>query len=121
LLRDSYGSAEGLPQNTVRSLTRTADGYLWAATQAGISRFDGFRFRTFQVRNAPGLLQDNIHVVAAGRDGSLWVDGFKRQQELENTVASRTAEMLAAKLDAEDANRAKSLFVRISVTKFAHP
>src|ERR1035441_9292476 len=43
LLRDSYGSAEGLPQNTVRSLTRTIDGYLWAATQAGLSRFDGVR------------------------------------------------------------------------------
>jgi signal transduction histidine kinase/ligand-binding sensor domain-containing protein len=65
-----------LPQNTVQSLTRTVDGYLWVATQAGLSRFDGVRFRTFQVRNAPGLLQDNIHAVASGRDGSLWVGTY---------------------------------------------
>ena len=65
-----------MPQNTVQSLTRTVDGYLWAATQAGISRFDGIRFRTFQVRNAPGLPQDNIHAVASGRDGSLWVGTY---------------------------------------------
>ncbi|MGA2113821.1 MAG: two-component regulator propeller domain-containing protein [Bryobacteraceae bacterium] len=76
LLRDSYGSAEGLPQNTVRALTRTTDGYLWAATQAGLSRFDGVRFRTFQTRNAPGLPQNNILAVAAGHDGALWVGTY---------------------------------------------
>lgn len=65
VLRDSYGTAEGLPQSTVRSLTRTTDGYLWAATQAGLSRFDGVHFRNFQMRNSPGPPQDNIHVVAA--------------------------------------------------------
>ena len=76
LLRDSYDTSQGLPQSTVRCLTHTVDGYLWAATQEGVSRFDGFQFRNFQVRNAPGLPQDNIHVVAAGRDGSLWVGTY---------------------------------------------
>src|ERR1017187_297939 len=76
LLQNSYGSAEGLPQNTVQSLTHTVDGYLWVASQAGKSRFDGIGFRTFQVRNSPGLPQDNIHAVASGRDGSLWVGTY---------------------------------------------
>jgi signal transduction histidine kinase/ligand-binding sensor domain-containing protein/CheY-like chemotaxis protein len=76
LLRTVYGSEEGLPQNTVQSLAHTTDGYLWLATQAGVSRFDGVRFRTFQVRNEPGLIQDNIHVVAAGRDDSLWIGTY---------------------------------------------
>ena len=76
LLRDAYGSPEGLPQNTVRSMARTADGYLWAGTQEGLARFDGVRFEIFQVRNTPGLTQDNIHVVSAGRDGSLWIGTY---------------------------------------------
>ena len=76
LLRTAYGAEEGLPQNTVRSLAHTDDGYLWAATQAGLSRFDGLHFRTFQVRNEPGLRQDNIHVVAAGRGDTLWVGTY---------------------------------------------
>ena len=32
-LCDVYGAAEGLPENTVASLARTTDGYLWVATQ----------------------------------------------------------------------------------------
>ncbi|HTS26826.1 MAG TPA: two-component regulator propeller domain-containing protein [Bryobacteraceae bacterium] len=76
LLRSVYGAEEGLPENLVRSLAHTRDGYLWAATQAGLARFDGVRFRTFQVRNAPGLLQDNIHVVAAGSDNALWIGTY---------------------------------------------
>jgi len=76
LLRRVYGAEEGLPQSTVQSLTHTVDGYLWAATQEGIARFDGLRFRTFQVRDSPGLPQDNIHVVAAGRDGSLYIGTY---------------------------------------------
>ena len=78
LVRDAYGTAEGLPQSTVRCLAHTGDGYLWAATQSGLARFDGVRFRSFQVRNAPGLPQDNIHVVAAGREGSLWIGTYTR-------------------------------------------
>jgi ligand-binding sensor domain-containing protein len=76
LLRKVYGTDEVLPQSTVRSLTHTADGYLWAATQAGITRFDGFRFRTFDVRNSPGLPHNNIHVVEAGRDGTLLAETY---------------------------------------------
>jgi ligand-binding sensor domain-containing protein len=71
LLCDVYASPEGLPEDTVASLTRTSDGYIWAATQDGLARFDGVRFQTFQAQNSPGLPQDNIHFVTGARDGSL--------------------------------------------------
>jgi signal transduction histidine kinase/ligand-binding sensor domain-containing protein/CheY-like chemotaxis protein len=77
-LCDVYASAEGLPQDSVESLTRTSDGYIWAATQDGLARFDGVRFQTFQAQNSPGLPQDNIHFVAGARDGSLWVGTYSR-------------------------------------------
>jgi signal transduction histidine kinase/ligand-binding sensor domain-containing protein/FixJ family two-component response regulator len=78
LLCDVYASAEGLPQDSVESLTRTSDGYIWAATQDGLARFDGVRFQTFQAQNSPGLPQDNIHFVAGARDGSLWIGTYSR-------------------------------------------
>jgi len=40
----SWGSREGLPQNTINGIGQTADGYLWIATRIGLVRFDGVRF-----------------------------------------------------------------------------
>ncbi|HTX38380.1 MAG TPA: two-component regulator propeller domain-containing protein [Bryobacteraceae bacterium] len=77
-LCDVYGAAEGLPENTVASLTRTSDGYLWAATQGGLARFDGLRFQTFHMLDSPGLPHDNIHFVEGARDGSLWIGTYNR-------------------------------------------
>ena len=39
-----WNSDDGLPQNTVRALTQTQDGYLWLGTEEGLARFDGIRF-----------------------------------------------------------------------------
>ena len=77
-LCDVYGAAEGLPENTVVSLTRTSDGYLWVATQEGLARFDSLRFQTFHMVDTPGLPHDNIHFVAGMHDGTLWVGTYNR-------------------------------------------
>ena len=44
---DNWQNDRGLPQNSVTGIAQTADGYLWAATQEGLVRFDGVRFRIF--------------------------------------------------------------------------
>ena len=77
-LCDVYGAAEGLPENTVASMARTTDGYLWVATQEGLARFDSLRFQAFHMLDSPGLPHDNIHCVAGSRDGSLWVGTYNR-------------------------------------------
>jgi hypothetical protein len=38
---------QGLPQNFVRALAQTKDGYVWVGSDAGVSRFDGARFVSF--------------------------------------------------------------------------
>jgi len=78
LLHDAYGSAEGLPQNSVYCVARTADGYLWVGTEEGLARFDGVRFQVFQMQDGLGLPQDNIQRVLGARDGSLWVGTYSR-------------------------------------------
>ena len=77
-LCDVYGATEGLPENTVASVARITDGYLWVATQGGLARFDGLRFQAFHMLDSPGLPDDNIHYVAGSRDGSLWVGTYNR-------------------------------------------
>ena len=68
---------EGLPNNYVRAIVQTPDGYLWVGTSAGLARFDGLRFTSFNPRNTPPLQNGNIsaHVRGSGRhtlDWHLW-------------------------------------------------
>src|SRR5579862_3473461 len=44
----------GLPQNIIRGVAETPDGYLWIATLNGVARFDGVRFTVFNRSNTPG-------------------------------------------------------------------
>jgi signal transduction histidine kinase/ligand-binding sensor domain-containing protein/ActR/RegA family two-component response regulator len=67
-----WHTVEGLPQDSVRSIAQTRDGYLWLGTQAGLTRFDGERFTVFDHLNSP-LKADHILALCASRDGSLWI------------------------------------------------
>lgn len=40
----SWQREQGLPENYVRALAQTRDGYLWVGSDAGVSRFDGVSF-----------------------------------------------------------------------------
>ncbi len=44
---DRWSVEDGLPQQSVLAITQDRDGYLWAATQNGIARFDGNHFDNF--------------------------------------------------------------------------
>jgi len=41
---DQFTSAQGLPGHQIFDIEQTPDGYLWAATNAGLARYDGHRF-----------------------------------------------------------------------------
>lgn len=69
----TWTTEQGLPGDTVRAVTQTRDGYLWVATQAGLARFDGVRFRVFGKQNEPAFRTDECNVLLEGSEGSLWV------------------------------------------------
>jgi len=56
--RQSWQSDTGLPQNTVRAVTQTPDGFIWMATDGGLVRFDGQDFRVFDAGNSEELPTD---------------------------------------------------------------
>ena len=70
--RHVWGQQDGLPQDTVRSITQTPDGYLWLGTDEGLARFDGFEFTVFTKSNGD-LPANSITALAASPDGALWV------------------------------------------------
>lgn len=63
---------DGLPQNTVGSIARTPDGYLWLGTQEGLVRFDGVRFVVFDRENTPALPNKYISALLVDSRGRLW-------------------------------------------------
>lgn len=46
---------DGLPQNSVKSIVPDNNGFLWLATENGLTRFDGNYFLNFSSSNLPGL------------------------------------------------------------------
>ncbi|MBV9926039.1 MAG: histidine kinase [Acidobacteria bacterium] len=72
--RRAWQTDSGLPQNTVHSITQTADGYVWVATEEGLARFDGLIFKIFDRQNTPALKSNDVRaLLAAGHAGDLWV------------------------------------------------
>jgi signal transduction histidine kinase/ligand-binding sensor domain-containing protein len=65
---------DGLPQNLIRGIAQTPDGYLWIATLDGLVRFDGVRFTVFNRSNTPGIVSNRFGGMNQGRDGDLWLD-----------------------------------------------
>ena len=63
----------GLPNDSIRDIAQTADGYLWFATVDGLARFDGVDFTVFSESNTPLLKQSQIISLRAAPDGSLWI------------------------------------------------
>jgi len=68
----AWGQQQGLPQDTIRAITQTTDGFLWLGTDEGLARFDGYEFVAFG-KDQAGLPSNSVTVLAAGPDGSLWI------------------------------------------------
>jgi ligand-binding sensor domain-containing protein/signal transduction histidine kinase len=69
----TWRTQEGLPENQIRAIAQTPDGYLWIGTSSGLARFDGVRFVVYARFNTPSMIDDNIRAFAVAADGSLWV------------------------------------------------
>lgn len=69
---DSWTTENGLPQNVIRQVCQTPDGYLWVATMDGLVRFDGVRFLVFDRGNTPGILGNRFTSLYCTSGGELW-------------------------------------------------
>lgn len=94
-----YSSADGLAHNTVQCIVRDSRGFLWFCTLAGLSRFDGYAFRTFDV--AQGLPAAGINDLLETKAGDYWAatdNGLVRLDQRERPAAglTRIAEPIGA-------------------------
>jgi len=68
---DSFTTDNGLPQNGVRDVVQTPDGYLWFTTFDGLVRYDGAKFVVFDKNNTPEILSNRFLLLRVEADGSL--------------------------------------------------
>lgn len=68
---------DGMSSNYVTDITQDKSGFLWFATQYGVSRFDGSRFTTYLKEGAdvpPSLNSNNISRIAADTiHNKIWI------------------------------------------------
>lgn len=69
---DTWTTDNGLPQNGVRQITQTPDGYLWFTTFDGLVRFDGVRFTAFGTGNTKGIINNRFTGLYSDKDGTLY-------------------------------------------------
>ena len=54
-----YDINSGLPANEIYDIVKDESGYIWIATEKGLSRFDGYHFENFNSTSHPNIFKDN--------------------------------------------------------------
>lgn len=67
-----WDNTKGLPVNTVFTTVIDKTGYLWAATEEGLVRFDGLNFKIFNQDNIPGISSPLFYDVILSEEGDIW-------------------------------------------------
>jgi len=69
-----YTVKDGLPSGTIYSMLNDSKGYMWLATDAGVSQFDGHKFTNFTLSD--GLSDNEVIKIAEDSKGRIWLLGF---------------------------------------------
>ena len=87
---ERYTIDQGISSDRISTLAQDNLGYIWAGTDAGVSRYDGYGFTVY--RTIPGdtssLSDNNVNVILADRFGTLWAgtrDGLNRYNRATDT------------------------------------
>ncbi len=70
-----YDVKDGLAGTVVYSMCQDKEGFIWFATETGVSRFDGSHFKNFTSKD--GLPDNEVIRVFADSKGRVWFNPFK--------------------------------------------
>ncbi|WP_246485093.1 two-component regulator propeller domain-containing protein [Chitinophaga qingshengii] len=66
-----FDNTNGLPQNSVKSIVKDASGFIWLATENGLTRFDGAHFTNYE-RSNTGITSNRFITFLTSPSGELW-------------------------------------------------
>ncbi len=73
---EKYGVKEGLPEEFISSMVQDDQGFIWATTQNGLIKFDGYTIEVFRGNreNPDAIWSRNLSGgILKGSDGKLWI------------------------------------------------
>ena len=79
-VQEEWTVENGLTVGHINQIYQTPDGYIWLATFNGLIRFDGLRFKLFDVSNTPELPSNRITLLQPGQGNSFWI--FTEQRDI---------------------------------------
>ena len=74
LYMKQFTSSDGLPGSTVNDIIQDDDGFLWFATDNGVSRFDGHQFINYN--KSDGIADDEVIRLGKDQQHRIWFLGF---------------------------------------------
>lgn len=84
---NSFTTENGLPSNHIYDITEDNQGFLWIATNNGVSRFDGKFFQNFSVND--GLPSNDAVQVVKDGSGTIWVNCYKEHVSYFDNLTNR--------------------------------
>lgn len=69
-----YTERDGLPSDYIYEMCQDKQGFIWLATENGVSRYDGRHFKTYTTSD--GLPDNAILKIYCAPDGKIWVVPF---------------------------------------------
>jgi signal transduction histidine kinase len=68
-----YTTDNGLPSNGIKGLQwDEQNGFLWIATEAGVSRFNGLDFKNFTIENTPFIESERMLFIVKNNQGKIY-------------------------------------------------
>ena len=68
-----YDISSGLPHNEINDIVKDQQGFIWIATENGLSRFDGFNFINFNHSTHPSIFKTNRILKIQRRGAKLYL------------------------------------------------
>jgi signal transduction histidine kinase/DNA-binding response OmpR family regulator/ligand-binding sensor domain-containing protein len=81
-----FSLEDGLPHRQINCILEDRQGFIWVATNGGVARFDGLRFKIFNKADN-GLTNDHINWMLEDAAGNLWLISAARGFEF-STIGS---------------------------------
>ncbi|MDQ3392818.1 MAG: SpoIIE family protein phosphatase [Bacteroidota bacterium] len=71
----SISTTQGLSQSNVTSILQDSKGFMWFGTQAGLNKFDGYKFTTYinDLKNNASISSNSIRDILEDKEGNIWI------------------------------------------------